>query len=86
VSSTDRSFALLVLTSLLVTPLGWVYYLWLIAAHFSRSAGSWRLACDHGDLGPDRGPFPGALWPLFLIGRWESAWADRHVQLGRTSG
>jgi hypothetical protein len=73
-SSVDRAFALLVLTSLLVTPLGWVYYLWLIAGPFLalryelapglRSWRTWILVAA----------IPGALWPLFLVGRWEAAW------------
>jgi len=74
-ASVDRAFALLVLTSLLVTPLGWVYYLWLIAGPFLalryelapglRSWRTWILVAA----------VPGALWPLVLIGRWQSAWA-----------
>ena len=75
VSSTDRAFALLVLTSLLVTPLGWVYYLWLIAGpllairhELAPGVESWRTWILVGAI-------PGALYPLFLVGRWESAWA-----------
>jgi len=74
-SSTDRSFALLLLTSLLVTPLGWVYYLWLIAGPFlairrelAPGLESWRTWVLMAAI-------PGALCPLFLIDRWDSTWA-----------
>ena len=72
--ATDRAFALLLLTSLLLTPLGWVYYLWLPAGPLlairrelmpaDRSWRRWILIAA----------IPGALCPLILTSPWESAW------------
>jgi hypothetical protein len=39
----DRSFALLLLCALLVSPLGWMYYLWLAAGPLA------ALALAHGE-------------------------------------
>jgi hypothetical protein len=75
ISATDRTFALLLLTSLLVTPLGWVYYLWLLAGPLGaisrelapglRSPRAWIVMAA----------IPGALCPLLLTARWDAGWA-----------
>jgi hypothetical protein len=61
-SSVDRSFALLLLAALLISPLGWLYYLWLPLGPIV-ALGSLRWS-DPGRSGPHR-PAP-ARWLVWL--------------------
>jgi hypothetical protein len=42
----DRSFALLLVAALLISPLGWIYYLWLAAGPLAAMLLSWRQTRD----------------------------------------
>jgi len=71
----DRSFAGVLLASLLISPLGWVYYLWLVAGP---AAALWQT------IGQRRSPrrnicialaVPGLVCPLILTAAWrEYSW------------
>ena len=66
----DRAFALLLVAAVLISPLGWIYYLWLPAGPIAALV--WRPKD-----GPDRGPrsdrilavpvIVGLMWPLVFL-------------------
>ena len=79
-SAVDRAFALLILAALLVSPLGWIYYLWLGLGAFAALAPSWR---GRTAAGPVRWrqrflvlAVPGLVWPHFATYAFQPhAWA-----------
>ncbi len=69
----DRAFALLVLLALLVSPLGWVYYLWLIAGP---AFALWRSSRTRPSRARDVFLWlavPGLIWPLPAFVPFEGA-------------
>jgi len=75
-SNVDRDFALLLLVSQLISPLGWVYYLWLPVGPLAALIATWRR--ERESEGIRSMPFlarwrdgflllatPGLVWPLF---------------------
>lgn len=65
----DRAFALLLAAALLISPLGWIYYLWLGLGPFAALARTWREKTVDG-LACWRQRFlfiavPGLAWPHF---------------------
>ena len=71
----DRSFAGVLLTSLLISPLGWVYYLWLVAGP---AAALWQTVGQRRSFGRNvciALAVPGLVCPLLLTAAWrEYAW------------
>jgi hypothetical protein len=71
--SVDRDFALLLIGSQLISPLGWVYYLWLAFGPIAAVVGLWRrnkeqISADRG-VGAIRwrnGLFGASMFALFL--------------------
>jgi hypothetical protein len=62
-ASVDRSFALLLLAALLISPLGWLYYLWLALGPITVLASRWW-----GDPGRSRPDLAArARWLLWLV-------------------
>ena len=86
-AAVDRAFALLLAAALLVSPLGWIYYLWLAAGPGAALALRWRRkqALDQSD--PRAGAarwrlrllmlaVPGLVWPYFATFLFQPhAWA-----------
>jgi alpha-1,2-mannosyltransferase len=80
-NAVDRSFALLILTALLASPLGWIYYLWLavgplVALWMSGSLSRWPIPAAIASLA-----IPGLLFPIEL-----TLVAQRHSWGGFTIG
>jgi hypothetical protein len=79
-SAVDRAFALLLSAALLISPLGWVYYLWLGLGPMAARALEWRNSAAVGTArGPERFLFlaiPGLVWPHFATFAFQPhAWA-----------
>lgn len=86
-SAVDRAFALLISAALLISPLGWIYYLWLGLGPIAALARRWRD--DAGSTAPGatttarrwRQRFlglvvPGFVWPYFATFAFQPhAWA-----------
>lgn len=62
-NTTDRSFALLLLAALLISPLGWTYYLWFPLGPFTALWCSWWRA-KRGAVVP---PFSALQWRNWLL-------------------
>jgi hypothetical protein len=84
--SVDRDFALLLLVALLLSPLGWTYYLLFLLGPLSALFRSWWIETrTFGDLfsfvASWRNRFllaavPGLIWPVTELNRWQPhAWA-----------
>jgi len=79
-SAVDRAFAILISAALLISPLGWIYYLWLGLGPFAARALSWR---DRAAGRPARWrrrflilAVPGLVWPHFATFAFQPhAWA-----------
>ncbi len=86
-SAEDRAFALLLSAALLISPLGWIYYLWLGLGPIAALAFGWR---DGAGRGPRDAPgvavrwrqrflilaVPGLVWPHFATFAFQPhAWA-----------
>ena len=79
-SAVDRAFALLLSGALLISPLGWIYYLWLGLGPFSALALNWH---NHATGGVTRWrqrvlilAVPGFVWPHFATFAFQPhAWA-----------
>jgi hypothetical protein len=75
----DRSFALLLLASQLVSPLGWVYYLWLLLGPLTALIMSWQRrgeATKGWRNGLVLAAIPGLLWPVAAVTLFQpNAWA-----------
>ena len=65
----DHSFALLLLTALLVTPLGWVYYWWLLAGPLAGICLARRL-----DGRLVAAVLPGLLYPPLFVSQYGALW------------
>jgi alpha-1,2-mannosyltransferase len=86
-AAVDRAFALLLSTALLVSPLGWIYYLWLAAGPAAALALRWRRqqALDQSDPRAAAARWrlrllmlavPGLVWPYFATFLFQPhAWA-----------
>jgi alpha-1,2-mannosyltransferase len=78
-SAVDRAFALLIAAALLISPLGWFYYLWLGLGPFGALALNWRAGTSR--VGRWRQGFlslavPGLVWPHFATFAFQPhAWA-----------
>ncbi len=74
----DRGFALLILGALLVSPLGWVYYLWLPLGPVAALALTWLGHADSRSrlrTALVACALPGLVCPLILVTAWQpDAW------------
>lgn len=78
-SAVDRAFALLLSAALLISPLGWIYYLWLGLGPLVALAPGWRKAPAAGVPRWQRRllmlAVPGLVWPHFATFAFQpSAW------------
>ncbi len=79
-SAVDRAFALLLSGALLISPLGWIYYLWFGLGPFTALALNWRNRAT-GAVTRWRERFlilavPGLVWPYFATFAFQPhAWA-----------
>jgi len=78
--SVDRAFTGLLLTALLVSPLGWVYYLWLIAGPAIALAQTFSLRPSAARDVSLVLALPGLLMPLPIVVLWrEQSWAGATI-------
>jgi len=86
-SAVDRAFALLLSAGLLISPLGWVYYLWLGLGPFAALALEWRNGAERNSQQDSSAAarwrqrflilaVPGLVWPHFATFAFQPhAWA-----------
>jgi glycosyl transferase family 87 len=86
-AAVDRAFALLLSAALLISPLGWIYYLWLAAGPGAALALRWRREKTRDQSDPGAGAarwrlrllmlaVPGLVWPYFATFIFQPhAWA-----------
>jgi hypothetical protein len=86
-SAVDRAFAILLLAALLISPLGWIYYLWLAIGPMAALGIAWIREMARDQHGPDAGAarwrrrllilaVPGLVWPHFATFLFQPhAWA-----------
>ena len=86
-SAVDRAFAILLSAALLISPLGWIYYLWLGLGPMAALALEWRNGAGRNPLEAGAGAarwrqrflsfaVPGLVWPYFATFAFQpNAWA-----------
>jgi hypothetical protein len=86
-TSVDRAFAILLFAALLISPLGWIYYLWLAIGPVAALVIAWSRETARDRHGPGVGvarwrrrllvlAVPGLVWPHFATFLFQPhAWA-----------
>jgi hypothetical protein len=86
-SAVDRAFAILLSAALLISPLGWIYYLWLALGPVAALAIAWNRETARDGYDPGAGAVqwrqrllalavPGLMWPHFATFLFQpQAWA-----------